>query len=51
MNYKRLEDVNQDLQSLREKGRQKGYTVGWDWDVLPYTVILGSTTYMAAAPA
>ena len=49
--YKRLEDVTQNLNRLRENGRQRGYSVGWEWDILPYTVILGSTTYMAAAPA
>lgn len=51
MMYKRLEDVHQGLNSLRENGRARGYTVGWDWDIFPYTVILGSTTYIAAAPA
>lgn len=44
--YKRLEDITQDLNYLRENGRKKGYSVGWDWEVLPYTIILGSTTYM-----
>jgi len=49
--YKRLEDITSDLENLRDNGRTKGESVGWDFDLLPYTVILGSTTYMAAAPA
>lgn len=49
--YKRLEEITDQLQDLRDNGRVRGASVGWDWDVLPYTVILGSTTYMAAAPA
>ncbi len=49
--YKRLQDIQSDLNTLRTKGRVKGANIGWDYDILPYTVTLGSTTYMAAAPA
>lgn len=49
--YKRLSQVTSELNRLREKGFERGYSVGWDWDLLPYTVKMGSTTYMASAPA
>lgn len=49
--YKKLSDVSQDLNSLREDGFKRGYSIGWDFNLLPYTVKLGSTTYIAAAPA
>jgi len=49
--FKRLNEVQGELQELRDKGFQRGYNVGWDWDLFPYTVKLGSTTYMGAAPA
>lgn len=48
--YKRLKDVQTELQDLRTKGYTRGYSIGWDWELLPYTVKLGSTTYMGAAP-
>ena len=49
--YKRLEDVNQGLNHLRENGLQRGYSIGFDWEDIPYTVKLGTTTYIAAPPA
>ena len=49
--YKRLSDIAQDLNSLRENGFKRGYSIGWDFDDVSYTVKLGSTTYIAAAPA
>ena len=49
--YKRLETIKDSLNDLRVNGRTKGASIGWDFDELPYTVMLGSTTYMAAAPA
>lgn len=49
--YKRLSEVSSDLNRLREKGFERGYSVGWNWEQLPYTIKLGSTTYMASAPA
>lgn len=49
--YKRLEQNNDELNRLREHGYQRGASVGFDWEDLPYTVALGTTTYIAAAPA
>ena len=49
--YRRLEDVNQGMNRLREHGLQRGNSIGFDWDLLPYTVKLGTTTYIAAPPA
>ena len=48
---KRLEDSSQDLNNLREQGYQRGASVGFDWELFPYTVKLGTTTYIAAPPA
>lgn len=48
---KRLNDIQEELQDLRESGIKKGAGVGFDWEHLPYTVKLGYTTYMAGAPA
>ena len=47
----RLEDIQTELQSFRKKGFQRGYSIGWDYDMLPYTIKLGCTTYLASAPA
>ena len=49
--YKRLQDIEKDLNVLREDGIQKGNEVGFKWDMLPFTVLLGKTTYIGAAPA
>ena len=49
--YKRLEDVHQGMNQLREHGLQRGKETGFDWELFPYTVKLGSTTYIAAPPA
>ena len=49
--YKRLEDIKEDLHTLRNKGFERGYSIGWDFEDLPITFKLGCTTYMAAAPA
>ena len=49
--YKQLNEIQSDLNTLREKGFKRGKSIGWDYDLLPYTVKLGSTTYIAAAPA
>jgi len=48
--YKKLTNVHSELANLREKGLQKGAEVGWGWHLFPYTVKLGSTTYIGAAP-
>lgn len=49
--YKKLSQIQNELTDLREKGHTRGYSIGWDWELLPYTVKLGSTTYLAAPPA
>lgn len=48
---KKLSDVKQNLETLYNVGIEMGKSVGWDWETFPYTVKLGSTTYMAGAPA
>lgn len=48
--YKRLSQTKQDLDKLYSKGLQKGYSIGWDWDLLPMTIKRGSTSYFAAPP-
>lgn len=50
MKYFRLTDVNSKLNDLRQKGVRRGLSVGFPWEVFPYTVKLGSTTYMASSP-
>lgn len=49
--YKRLEDCKQQLDHLREKGIERGAYIGFNWEFLPYSVKLGCTTYIGAAPA
>ncbi len=49
--YKLLDTIKPELESLREKGIQRGKEVGWRFDSLPFTVKLGTTTYIGAAPA
>ncbi len=49
--YKRLSEVNTQMHDIRQLKNVKGKSVGWDWDVLPYTVKEGCTTYIGAAPA
>ena len=49
--YKKLETIKPDLDHYREKGVERGASVGWTWDQFPYTVKLGATTYIGAAPA
>ena len=49
--WKKLSQVEKKMDELRELGVQKGNVVGWDWDLLPFTVMLGKTTYIGAAPA
>ena len=48
--YKRLTDVNTELENLYNKGLQRGASVGWDWKTFPFTIKLGTTTYLAAPP-
>jgi len=49
--YKRLTEVQKDLFTIRNEKMVKGKSVGWDWDLLPYTIKEGCTTYIGAAPA
>ena len=49
--FKRLENVKGELDKLRDKGLERGAYIGFSWEYLPYSVLLGSTTYIGAAPA
>ncbi len=49
--FKRLSNVNGEMVDLRHKKNVRGKSVGWDWDLLPYTIKEGCTTYIGAAPA
>jgi hypothetical protein len=48
--YKRLTDTTKELDGLYNKGLQRGYSIGWDWELLPLTIKLGTTSYIAAPP-
>jgi hypothetical protein len=48
---KRLQDVKTELDTLRERGVERGASIGFSWEFLPYSVKLGCTTYIGAAPA
>jgi hypothetical protein len=49
--YKRLTNVNNELFDIRLQKDVKGKSIGWDWDLLPYTIKEGCTTYIGSAPA
>lgn len=49
--YKRLTELQNELFTIRNEKMVKGKSVGWDWDLLPYTIKEGCTTYIGAAPA
>jgi len=49
--YKRLTEVQSELFTIRNEKIVKGKSVGWDFDLLPYTIKEGCTTYIGAAPA
>jgi hypothetical protein len=49
--YKRLKDLNAEMFSVRQQVDVKGKSIGWDWDMLPFTIKEGATTYIGAAPA
>lgn len=51
MMYKRLTNVNNELFDIRLQKDVKGKSIGWDWDLLPYTIKEGCTTYIGSAPA
>jgi len=48
---KKLSEVKTELEHLHTVGIELGKDVGWTWEQFPYTVKLGSTTYIAGAPA
>lgn len=37
--------------AVRQQVDVRGKSVGWDWDMLPFTIKEGATTYIGAAPA
>ena len=47
---KKLEEVQKDLNELRNNGIQRGNDIGWSFDNLPITFKPASTTYIGAAP-
>jgi hypothetical protein len=49
--YKRLTNVNNELFDIRLQKDVRGKSIGWDWDILPYTIKEGCTTYIGSAPA
>lgn len=49
--YKQLTDIKAKLDSLRVKGFERGKSIGWSFESLPYTVKRGCTTYVASSPA
>lgn len=49
--YNRLTSLNTEMFDIRQKKDIRGKSIGWDWDVLPYTIKEGSTTYIGSAPA
>jgi hypothetical protein len=49
--YKRLTSVNNELFDIRQQKDVRGKSIGWDWDILPYTIKEGCTTYIGSAPA
>ncbi len=51
MMYKRLTNVNNELFNIRLQKDVRGKSIGWDWDILPYTIKEGCTTYIGSAPA
>jgi len=49
--YKRLTHLNAEMFTVRQQIDVKGKSIGWDWDMLPFTIKEGATTYIGAAPA
>jgi len=37
--------------AVRQQVDVRGKSIGWDWDMLPFTIKEGATTYIGAAPA
>ena len=51
MMYTRLQNISGQMLEIRQQKDVKGHSVGWDFDILPYTIKQGCTTYIGAAPA
>ena len=49
--YNRLTSLNTEMFDIRQKKDIRGKSIGWDWDMLPYTIKEGCTTYIGSAPA
>ena len=49
--YKRLTHLNAEMFTVRQQIDVKGKSIGWDWDMLPFTIKEEATTYIGAAPA
>ena len=49
--YNRLTNLNAEMFDIRQRKDVKGKSIGWDWEMLPYTIKEGCTTYIGAAPA
>lgn len=49
--YKRLSELQGQLNDIRNLKNVRGKSIGWSFDMLPYTVKEGCTTYIGAAPA
>ena len=49
--YYRLEEVTQNLNTLREKGLTRGKDIGFDFEKCGMSIKKGCTTYIAGAPA
>jgi len=49
--YKRLTDLNKEMFAVRQQVDVRGKSVGWSWDMLPFTIKEGTTTYIGSAPA
>jgi hypothetical protein len=49
--YTRLQNLNSEMFEIRLQKDVKGKGIGWDWDMLPFTIKEGCTTYIGSAPA
>ena len=49
--YSKLTSLNTEMFDLRIQKDVRGKSIGWDWDMLPYTIKEGCTTYIGSAPA
>lgn len=49
--YNRLTSLNTEMFDIRQKKDIRGKSIGWDWEMLPYTIKEGCTTYIGSAPA